>query len=633
MTRLVIWDRLESPETGLDGTILLWRSYDVAELPYAVSIPWLVETQADALKERYLAWIYQFGEARIDDQRLVDRLELREGFSYWWITPFVEMCNYTKSLWIDQAIKLMAFDAWARERTITGMRVHSGNRALRATLQAWCARAGIACEVVRVDAVVPRVSMLRRVFHWIPLGARAWIWLIRHLIDRWPLKGVGLREWRTSKARVSFISYLLYLSPAALAEKRYASHYWAHLPDMLLQEGCKTNWLHIFVKDRLVPDARQAARVLREFNQQARGGQVHVALHAFLSARVVLATLRDWLRIAWISRRLTRSVARMDCHGLVLWPLFEEEWRNAMVGPMAMSNHLYVNLFHEAWRLSPHQEKGVYLQENMDWEYACLWAWKHAGHQEILGVSHSTVRYWDLRYYYDPRTYIRTARNAMPRPDRVAVNGDAARTRYLEGGYPVSELVEVEALRYLYLLSMRGRRTHVRHPSGGQARLLVFGDYVRQNTDWMLRMVAESARGFGLQEKAMILVKPHISCPVSRADYPGVTFEITMNPITELLRACDMVFASSTTSAAVDAYCSGVPVIVCLNPEGVNLSPLRGESGVRFVSTPEELATAVAEAGTMAEEVGTSLEYFKLDERLPAWRRLLFGRDESDALT
>jgi hypothetical protein len=35
----------------------------------------LVEDNADVLKARYLAWIYDLGEKRVDGKRLVDRLE------------------------------------------------------------------------------------------------------------------------------------------------------------------------------------------------------------------------------------------------------------------------------------------------------------------------------------------------------------------------------------------------------------------------------------------------------------------------------------------------------------------------------------------------------------------------------
>ena len=34
-------------------------------------------------------------------------------------------------------------------------------------------------------------------------------------------------------------------------------------------------------------------------------------------------------------------------------------------------------------------------------------AWRASGHGSITAFPHSTVRYWDLRHFFDVRTYTR----------------------------------------------------------------------------------------------------------------------------------------------------------------------------------------------------------------------------------
>ena len=82
---LLVWDTEGAPPVG-GWTTVLWSSFGVRGDPEAISIPKLVEEQADTLKARYLAWIYDLGETRLSGKRLVDHLELRPGFSYWWLT-------------------------------------------------------------------------------------------------------------------------------------------------------------------------------------------------------------------------------------------------------------------------------------------------------------------------------------------------------------------------------------------------------------------------------------------------------------------------------------------------------------------------------------------------------------------
>jgi surface carbohydrate biosynthesis protein (TIGR04326 family) len=90
-----------------------------------------------------------------------------------------------------------------------------------------------------------------------------------------------------------------------------------------------------------------------------------------------------------------------------------------------------------------------------------------------------------------------------------------------------------------------------------------------------------------------------------------------------LLAECDVAYTSSVTSAAVDAYCVGVPVVSVLDPNTLNLSPLRGCEGVLFASTPEELASTLIYATSALSTVREHKNFFTLDSRLPRWRKLL----------
>jgi hypothetical protein len=63
-------------------------------------------------------------------------------------------------------------------------------------------------------------------------------------------------------------------------------------------------------------------------------------------------------------------------------------------------------------------------------------------------------------------------------------------------------------------------------------------------------------------------------------------------------------------------------VIAILDGDCLNLSPLRGHVGVRFVTTSEELAESLrtVDRGGVAEQ---HEEFFILDRALPRWKRLL----------
>jgi len=283
-----------------------------------------------------------------------------------------------------------------------------------------------------------------------------------------------------------------------------------------------------------------------------------------------------------------------------------------------MSNLLILNLFETAFSDIPKQQQGYYLQENQGWEFGCISAWRNTGHNILIGVPHSTVRYWDLRYFFDPRSYNQSSPLKLPLPSRVAVNGVIAKKIYLEGGYPSNELVEVEALRYHHLDS-DGHNMCESLTEETQQQLFVLGDYLPEYTIQQMKLLEDSAKDI---DGWVIVIKPHPACPVDLDNYPMLTSInaiVTDQPISNLLDDCNVAYSSLTTSAAVDAYCAGLSVISILDPSTLNLSPLRDVDGVQFVSNSEELLLALQNTSKQEQPI----HYFYLDSDLPRWKKLL----------
>ena len=619
-SKAVVWDTESPPQLG-EWTTILWRGFSPVVSNNVVSIPRLIEENANALRARYLAWIYDLGETRIHGRRMVDYLELQPKLSYWWMSLFVEKCNYSKSPQIDDAIRFMAFTVWAANYPLERIMLVSANQPLAECMQLWCKKLSVTFEWQRQTVQAVRLSLVRRVYQSSSLPLQALATLLKYLIERYPLRGVGLREWQKTNHSITFFSYFLNLVPEAVEGGRYESRYWGLLPDALKADGVATNWLHLYVDDPLAPSARHAAEILINFNKSGQGKQIHVALDTFLSFSAIYFALRNWCLLAWKGWRLRRLIASTPSLGLDLWPLFANEWRQSTAGPMAILSTLTLSLFNAAIKSLPKQQSGVYLQENQGWELGLIQAWKAAGHGRIIGCPHSSVRFWDLRYFSDPRSYSRAAKNRLPVPEQVAVNGKAATDAYLAGGYPASDLVQVEALRYLYLNRPLIRQNTGISVSKTCLRLMVFCDYLPSHTRLQMQILELASES--LPTGTIITVKPHPACPICANDYPGLNLSIVTEPIAKLLAECDVAYTSAVTSAAVDAYCAGVPVISVLDPNMLNMSPLRGCKDALFVATPEDLiqALTVVIAASPSTKLGNA--FFTIDSTLPRWRKIL----------
>ena len=147
------------------------------------------------------------------------------------------------------------------------------------------------------------------------------------MVERWPLRGVGFKEWERGTSQITFISYLFNLQPKAARLGQFKSNYWTELPNVLDEDKIRSSWLHTYVKNSIVPNAKSAAKLIQSFNKKHRGKQIHTTLDAFLNMKIIARTMRDYLRVQKISGLNTATVS--DCliqEGQLInhiWPLFK----------------------------------------------------------------------------------------------------------------------------------------------------------------------------------------------------------------------------------------------------------------------------------------------------------------------
>lgn len=612
---VLVWD-LDDSIDSLDKTILLWKNFSDNKFPNAISIPHLIEVNSDAIRSRYLAWIFELGELKLNGKPLVDHLQLRSNFSYWWMSLFIEKSNYSKSPQINDAIRFLAFTEWASEHSIFQVTLASNNESLAECMSLWCNKRKI--KFIWKNKIKYFFSV-KKIFEDLLVSIKSLIWLPRYLINRWPLRRMGLKAWNNSNADITIVNYLDNCSPEAFEKGFFDSNYWAHLPGMLKEKKSKINWLHFYVKDNLMPTAKHAAKALSAFNKSAGGWESHVTLDSFISFNVIIRTLWDWLQLKWLGITLKRKVANSILPSPNLWPMLSPDWRESMFGKSSMENCLHLSLLEVAFACIPKQRRGLYLQENQGWEFGLIASWRSQGHGKLIGVPHSTVRFWDLRYFFDQRSYLQKSRNALPLPDAIATNGPMMLKSFETGGYPTHYFVDVEALRYLYL----EHDIYSPPPKKDYKNmcLLVLGEYSYENTKRQMNLLA-NAYPF-LPKEMIIIVKSHPNCPINAEDYPGLKMLMTMEPISKLLPIIDIAYSSAVTSASVDVYCAGVPVVSMLDPRILNLSPIRGCPGVKFASTPEDLVIAIMDFLQFPSVNYAEPVFFNLDNKLLGWEKLL----------
>lgn len=616
----LIWDTEGQPPQGGWNTVL-WNSFNNNSEAKIYSIPTYIEEHADKLRSRFLDLIYEFSQVQNrKGERLVDCMELRPGFSYWWMTLIAEKSNAYKSPQITDIFKMFAFEDLVGDHSVSTIILKSKNHPLAQVLKKWCKKSGLIFNWQSFSEQSEKVSFIKRVYHSSPWTIQALSSLIRYIWKRWPMRHQRVCRNKNDTCTVTFVDYLIHLDPETVSTGQFASNFWTGLIDILKHSGLQINWLHHYIEHQAVPSPKKALDLVARFNQNKAGKQYHFFPDYGLSVSLIFSTLIDYGRLVWMSIRLNWIETRFRPKGsrLDFWPFFKGDWYNSMRGPTAIWNCLCLNLFEKAMGRLPHQKLGVYLQENQGWEMAFIYAWRAAGHGRLIGVPHSTVRYWDLRYFHDRRSYQRTGKNYLPTPDKAALNGPVAKAVYRKAGYPEENIIEVEALRYLHLTTRAAAQVKDNVTHDGPLKVLIFGDYMYSVTRKQMEWLVEAAKR--LPPETCYTVKSHPACPILSKDYPSLQFHMGNAPLGELLADCDVAFTGNITSAAVDAYCANVPVISSLEGNTLNMSPLRGLEGVFYVTGPKELAETLSNIQQYKNK--KVRPFFYLDKELPRWRTI-----------
>ena len=617
---ITLWDSTSDPSEH-SGLVYRWNGY--AEKDSIHSLLRYTEIHGEQLRRKYLGWIHDFGETRIGHKRLIDHLAFEDGLSYWWMTSFVEKSSWKTNSIID-AIRLFAFEEIVLEQKAGKVMLVSADRRLHGALSGLCHGLGIVYDWKRLmDKPQGRLS-LRSIYQSLPQPARALISLVKHLRNRWRLRRAQKSGWFGGDRSLFFCSYFIHLDQSSCKNGRFYSHQWEVLPKLLHDRGFRTNWIQHYLRSSVVPNTGVALDWVQHFNKNAQEQGFHTFLDAYLSWCIVLRVLIRWVRLNWLSWRLgsVRMAFVPEGSHLTLWPIMRKDWQGSMRGPAAIRNLLWIELFYMALRDIPHQKKGLYLSENQAWERALIHAWQKGAHGQLIAVAHSTVRFRDLRYFSDPRTLRSTDPHLMPQPDLTALNGKVAVEAFHAMGFPKEAIVECEALRYGHLNDLKTQTASVKLENKTM-KVLILGDYVPSVTINLLQLLGTA---MPLSPDCVeYTIKPHPSFPVKAADFPNLNLTVIMSPLGNILQDFDIAYSSNKTSAAVDAYFAGLPVVVMLDDTELNFSPLRGQAGVSFVSTPEELAEALQTADKWSTTNPNCKEFFFIDSEIPRWRQLLFS--------
>jgi surface carbohydrate biosynthesis protein (TIGR04326 family) len=302
---------------------------------------------------------------------------------------------------------------------------------------------------------------------------------------------------------------------------------------------------------------------------------------------------------------------------------FKDDWDSSFIGAPALMNIVYFFLFEKLMHVSSIESAIVFLQENQPWERSLVYWSENQGFSNTVGVAHSSVRFWDLRYYHSSKDLCGTEiESQVPMPSITAVNGPLAKQQFLQSGFPSQKLREVEALRYEYLnYNDLHEFTNIKSDKalvGDELTLVILGDYNETDTSVLLAVV-DQAMGC-LSTRMRVRFKGHPLTKISLKQFPNLKGCAFNGSLDAALDEASIVITGCLTTGAVDAASRGLPVVSVLDDSALNLSPLLGCSGVSFVANADELVRALNDPRQLVGHDQSNFFFFS--DNYSGWKNL-----------
>lgn len=415
-----------------DGYRISWnvnkRSVDTEDV---LSLPVYLEQNSDEIRALYLKWVEDFQECQFRRNNYDNSADREAAYQIWSQNRILQKFNLHPKSRVNNVIKLVALSKLILEKNITLLDVHISDRRLVKSIRHMCENLGVKCTGPGVATINGDRFYTQEVF----AVARAFSYVLYYI-----LRYYYIIHRRVNCNLVDGHSFVIFdILPEIKDAEKYSdyieSKYWGSLSKLFLKNKIRPNWVHLYYKSPMGPSPRQAELNIKALNRLKGAGNAHHLLESFISIGSVYHAIRIYFKEA-VFNLSRRGVHAKKITVLGVDPILElrAEYIDSIMGLEYIKNALRYYLLEGFIRDYVGNRTGLYIMENQPWEQSLVFHWRRFQTRSIIGVCHSTVRFWDLRYHFiGKNSNVQEFVHRWHRPDKIISNGQLC-TRELRSG-------------------------------------------------------------------------------------------------------------------------------------------------------------------------------------------------------
>ena len=597
-----------------------WNGY---ENNNCKSLPVYLEKNSDKFKKKYIEFIHDLSQKEILGKNLPQHLNIKNNHNLWWMSLIVEKSHY-KSSNIKDCLKLIALEDLLLTSQTSKVILHFSDKSIINSIKNLCKNLKIDIEVKKINLKSNKEnkSIKNSIYSKCPSIIQAFLYLFKNIFSNWSLKKTNKVKWFSKDKKIFFFSYLFHLNKQSFNNGEYKTGQWGPITNLLSELSVRSNWIHHFISNSLTSKPTDGVKFLNKLNEDTYKNGAHQFLYSFLNIKILTNVIINYVLILFKFNILIkfRNLFGINNSNINLWYLLKKDFINSILGPKLIENLLWIELFDCVLKEIPHQEKGIYLQENQSWEKALITSWKNHKHGLLFGLNNGFVRFWDTRFFDDHKLINSTSLNKIPMPDKTILTDNISWDRYLEYKYPEDKLIKAETVRYFNIFEKfsHEKKSRSSEKKDKKLKILILGDFFHESTNNMICCLENINNNY----KFDWFIKSHPATPIKVNNYKKIVIKNSNENLTDIISNFDIIIAPAATLSVLEGYIANAKIIIFLNSTDLNISPLRNFSDVKFVhdslSLDKTLNEDIEQTNTLERT-----NFFWFDKHLKLWKKIL----------